>query len=84
MSDDLKDLATKRINKFIDSKKDVKWEDGEQQWLGILKSNLVTLKEELDDSKAVLKFKVYTKKLDRNRKQHIANHIPELEKFIYG
>ena len=57
---------------------------GEEQWLGILKSNLLTLTEELDDSEAVLKFKVYTKKLDRNRKQHIANYIPELEKFIYG
>jgi len=84
LSKDLKDVAIERINKFIDSKKDIEWDIGEEQWLGILKSNLVTLKEELDDDEAILKFKVYTKKLDRNRKQHIANHIPELEKFIYG
>ena len=57
---------------------------GEKQWLGILKSNLVTLKQKLDDDEAVLKFRVYTKKLDRSRKQHISNYIPELEKFIYG
>ena len=25
---------------------------------------------------------MYTKKLDRSRKQHIVNYIPELEKFI--
>ena len=84
LSKDLKDVAIERINKFIDSKKDIEWDIGEEQWLGILKSNLVTLKEELDDDEAILKFKVYTKKLDRNRKQHIANYIPELEKFIYG
>ena len=84
LSDDLKQMGMKRINDFIDSKKDVDWTVGEEQWLGILKSNLLTLTEELDDSEAVLKFKVYTKKLDRNRKQHIANYIPELEKFIYG
>ena len=84
LSKDLKDVAIERINKFIDSKKDIEWDIGEEQWLGILTSNLVTLKEELDDDEAILKFKVYTKKLDRNRKQHIANHIPELEKFIYG
>ena len=81
LSDDLKDMGIERITKFIDSKKDIKWDAGEEQWLGILKSNLVTLK---DDKEAVLKFKVYTKKLDRNRKQHIVNYIPELEKFIYG
>ena len=84
LSDDLKDMGIERITKFIDSKKDIKWDAGEEQWLGILKSNLVTLKETLDDEEAVLKFKVYTKKLDRNRKQHIVNYIPELEKFIYG
>ena len=84
LSDDLKDMGIERITKFIDSKKDIKWDAGEEQWLGILKSNLVTLKETLDDKEAVLKFKVYTKKLDRNRKQHIVNYIPELEKFIYG
>ena len=84
LSDDLKDMGIERITKFIDSKKDIKWDAGEEQWLGILKSNLVTLKETLDDKEAVLKFKVYTKKLDRNRKQHIVNNIPELEKFIYG
>ena len=84
LSKDLKDVAIERINKYIDSKKDIEWSPGEEQWLGILKSNLVTLKEELDDDEAILKFKVYTKKLDRSRKQHIANHIPELEKFIYG
>ena len=77
-------MGIERITKFIDSKKDIKWDAGEEQWLGILKSNLVTLKETLDDEEAVLKFKVYTKKLDRNRKQHIVNYIPELEKFIYG
>ena len=77
-------MAIERINKFIDSKKDIEWDIGEEQWLGILKSNLVTLKEELDDDEAILKFKVYTKKLDRSRKQHIVNYIPELEKFIYG
>ncbi len=84
LSDDLKDMGIERITKFIDSKKDIKWDAGEEQWLGILKSNLVTLKETLDDVEAVLKFKVYTKKLDRNRKQHIVNYIPELEEFIYG
>jgi len=84
LSDDLKNISIERITKFIDSKKDIKWDAGEEQWLGILKSNLVTLKETLDDEEAVLKFKVYTKKLDRNRKQHIVNYIPELEKFIYG
>ena len=84
LSDDLKDMGIERITKFIDSKKDIKWDAGEEQWLGILKSNLVTLKETLDDKEAVLKFKVYTKKLDRNRKLHIVNYIPELEKFIYG
>jgi len=84
LSKDLKDVAIERINKFIDSKKDIEWDIGEEQWLGILKSNLVTLKEELDDDEAILKFKVYTKKLDRSRKQHIVNYIPELEKFIYG
>ena len=84
LSKDLKGVAIERINKFIDSKKDIEWEAGEQQWLGILKSNLVTLEEELDDDEAILKFKVYTKKLDRSRKQHIVNYIPELEKFIYG
>ena len=84
LSDDLKDMGIERITKFIDSKKDIKWDAGEEQWLGILKSNLVTLKETLDDEEAGLKFKVYTKKLDRNRKQHIVNYIPELEKFIYG
>ena len=84
LSDDLKDMGIERITKFIDSKKDVKWDAGEEQWLGILKSNLVTLEETFYDFEAVLKFKVYTKKLDRNRKQHIVNYIPELEKFIYG
>ena len=84
LSDDLKNISIERITKFIDSKKDTEWNSGEEQWLGILKSNLVTLKETLDDNEAVLKFKVYTKKLDRNRKQHIVNYIPELEKFIYG
>ena len=84
LSDDLKNISIERITKFIDSKKDIKWDAGEEQWLGILKCNLVTLKETLDDEEAVLKFKVYTKKLDRNRKQHIVNYIPELEKFIYG
>ena len=84
LSDDLKNISIERITKFIDSKKDIKWDAGEEQWLGILKSNLVTLKETLDDKEAVLKFKVYTKKLDRNRKQHIVNYIPELEKFNYG
>ena len=84
LSKDLKDVAIERINKFIDSKKDIEWDIGEEQWLGILKSNLVTLKEELDDDEAILKFRVYTKKLDRSRKQHIVNYIPELEKFIYG
>jgi hypothetical protein len=84
LSDDLKQIGMKRINHFIDSKKDVDWTVGEEQWLGILKSNLVTLKKELNDDEAVLKFKIYTKKLDRSRKQHIANYIPELEKFIYG
>ena len=84
LPEELKDIAIERINKFIDSKKDVDWSVGEEQWLGILKSNLVTLKEKLDDDEAVLKFKLYTKKLDMNRKQHIVNYIPELKEFIYG
>ena len=84
LSDDLKDMGIERITKFIDSKKDVEWSAGEEQWLGILKSNLVTLEETFYDFEAVLKFKVYTKKLDRNRKQHIVNYIPELKEFIYG
>ena len=80
----LKNLAIERISNFIDSKKDTDWTVGEEQWLGILKSNLVTLKEELDDREAIYKFQSYTKKLDINRKQHIVNYIPELEEFIYG
>ena len=80
----LKNLAIERISNFIDSKKDTDWTVGEEQWLGILKSNLVTLKEELDDREAIYKFQSYTKKLDINRKQHIVNYIPELEEFVYG
>jgi hypothetical protein len=45
LPDDLKKVAIERINKFFDSKKDVTWDIGEEQWLGITKSNLVTLEE---------------------------------------
>jgi|TARA_Y100000310_G_scaffold24790_1_gene23786 sulfatase maturation enzyme AslB (radical SAM superfamily) len=86
LPDDLKDIAVERVNKFLDSKKDVKWDVGEEQWLGILKSNLVTLKDELPETEqydAIARFKIYTKKLDMNRKQHISNYIPELEYFVY-
>ena len=86
LPDDLKDIAVERVNKFLDSKKDVKWDVGEEQWLGILKSNLVTLKDELPETEqydAIARFKIYTKKLDMNRKQHISNYIPELEEFVY-
>jgi sulfatase maturation enzyme AslB (radical SAM superfamily) len=83
----IKDESVQKINKFIDSKKDVDWTVGEQQWLGILKSNLITLLEELDEdrrdslSKTV---KEYNRILDMSRGQHIKDYIPELEKFIYG
>ena len=83
LSDDLKDMGIERITKFIDSKKDIKWDACEEQWLGILKSNLVTLKETLDDEEAIYKFKIYTKKLDMHRKQHIINYIPDLDEFVY-
>ena len=80
---ELKELAIERINNFLDSKKDTEWTVGEEQWLGILKSNLETLQEELDDDEALYKFKIYTKKLDINRKQHIVNYIPDLNEFVY-
>ena len=80
---ELKKLAIERINNFLDSKKDTEWTVGEEQWLGILKSNLETLQEELDDDEALYKFKIYTKKLDINRKQHIVNYIPDLNEFVY-
>jgi hypothetical protein len=86
----LKDTAIKRINKFLDSKKDVEWSVGEQQWLGILKSNLITLKEdykteeEFGTIELVEKIKEHTRLLDLNRGQHTKESIPELEKFIYG
>ena len=75
------------MNKFLDSKKDVIWDIGEQQWLGIFESNLKTLEETFDedDEQEYLKtIKKYTKLLDLNRGQHIKDYIPELEKFIYG
>jgi len=79
----LKNLAIGRIDNFIESKKDVEWSAGEEQWLGILKSNLSTLQETLDDEEAIYKFKIYTKKLDMHRKQHIINYIPDLDEFVY-
>ena len=98
LPDDLKKVAIERINKFFDSKKDVTWDIGEEQWLGITKSNLVTLeenfkKEELSlaDGKianlndhSISTIKRYTKLLDLNRGQHIKEYVPELEEFIYG
>ena len=83
LPDELKDIGIERITKFIDSKKDVEWSAGEEQWLGILKSNLSTLQETLDDEEAIYKFKIYTKKLDMHRKQHIINYIPDLDEFVY-
>ena len=85
----LKDTALKRINKFLDSKKDVEWTVGEEQWLGILKSNLLTIKEPTDHDKSrvtelVETVKEHTTLLDLNRGQHVKEYIPELEKFIYG
>lgn len=86
----LKDTAIKRINKFIDSKKDVEWEIGEEQWLGILRSNLITLKEDYKSKEEfgaielVETIKEHTKLLDLNRGQHTKKYIPELEEFIYG
>ena len=46
---DLKAEALENINKFLDSKKDVVWDIGEQQWLGILESNLKTFETSFDD-----------------------------------
>jgi len=83
---DLKEVAIEKMNKFLDSKKDVIWDIGEQQWLGIFESNLKTLEETFDedDEQEYLKtIKKYTKLLDLNRGQHIKDYIPELEKFIY-
>jgi MoaA/NifB/PqqE/SkfB family radical SAM enzyme len=83
---DLKEVAIEKINKFLDSKKDVIWDIGEQQWLGIFESNLKTLEETFDedDEQEYLKtIKKYTKLLDLNRGQHIKDYIPVLEKFIY-
>jgi organic radical activating enzyme len=83
---DLKEVAIEKMNKFLDSKKDVVWDIGEQQWLGIFESNLKTLEETFDedDEQEYLKtIKKYTKLLDLNRGQHIKDYIPILEKFIY-
>ena len=98
LPNDLKKVATERINKFLDSKKDVKWDIGEKQWLGITKSNLVTLEENFKEEEismadgkvanlndhSISTIKRYTKLLDLNRGQHIKEYVPELEKFIYG
>ncbi len=84
---DLKTEALENINKFLDSKKDVIWDIGEQQWLGILESNLKTFEESFDDDEQERYYKTikkHTKLLDLNRGQHIKDYIPELEKFIYG
>ena len=83
---DLKEVAIEKMNKFLDSKKDIIWDIGELQWLGILKSNLKTLEESFDEDDEQEYFKTikkYTKLLDLNRGQHIKDYIPELEKFIY-
>ena len=74
------------VNKFLDSKKDVVWDIGEQQWLGILESNLKTFEKSFDDDEQERYYKTikkHTKLLDLNRGQHIKDYIPELEKFIY-
>lgn len=84
---ELKVVALEKINKFLDSKKDVIWDIGEQQWLGILESNLKTFEDSFDDDEQEKYYKTvkkHTKLLDLNRGQHIKEHIPELEKFIYG
>ena len=84
---DLKEVALEKINKFLDSKKDVILDIGEQQWLGILESNLKTFEDSFDDDEQEKYYKTvkkHTKLLDLNRGQHIKDHIPELEKFIYG
>ena len=84
---DLKEVALEKINKFLDSKKDIIWDIGEQQWLGILESNLKTLEKSFDEEeqqKNLKTIKKYTKLLDLNRGQHIKDYIPELEKLIYG
>jgi organic radical activating enzyme len=86
LPNNLKEVALEKINKFLDSKKDIIWDIGEQQWLGILKSNLKTLEESFDEDDEQKYFKTikkYTKLLDLNRGQHIKDYIPELEKFIY-
>ena len=83
---DLKTEALENINKFLDSKKDVVWDIGEQQWLGILESNLKTFEKSFDDDEQERYYKTikkHTKLLDLNRGQHIKDYIPELEKFIY-
>jgi len=83
---DLKAEALENINKFLDSKKDVVWDIGEQQWLGILESNLKTFETSFDDEERERHYKVikkHTKLLDLNRGQHIKDYIPKLEKFIY-
>jgi len=84
---DLKTEALENINKFLDSKKDVVWDIGEQQWLGILESNLKTFEKSFDDDEQERYYNIvkkHTKLLDLNRGQHIKDYIPELEKFIYG
>ena len=85
---EIKNDAVDRIQKFIDDKADVEWTVGEKQWLGILKSNMKTIMEDFDDDVdvglAFEKLKIFTKKLDISRKQHIVNFIPELKTMIYG
>jgi len=86
LPNNLKEVALEKINKFLDSKKDIIWDIGEQQWLGILQSNLKTLEKSFDEEeqqKNIKTIKKYTKLLDLNRGQHIKDYIPELEKFIY-
>ena len=87
LPNNLKEVALEKINKFLDSKKDIIWDIGEQQWLGILESNLKTLEKSFDEEeqqKNLKTIKKYTKLLDLNRGQHIKDYIPELEKLIYG
>ena len=47
-----------------------------------------TIMEDFDDDVdvglAFEKLKIFTKKLDISRKQHIVNFIPELKTMIYG
>ena len=55
--------------------------------VSILESNLKTFEDSFDDDEQEKYYKTvkkHTKLLDLNRGQHIKDHIPELEKFIYG